>query len=326
MRTIRPLIALTVLTLALGACGGAASQANLSTVGSAVGESQYSTDGGGVRAGASAAPAAAPGADGVVDANAIGARDDARIIRTGSIQVEVSDVPRALRAARDAIVALGGYVGASNTSNADDQPSAQITYRIPADRWEDALDALRSLGGLTTKVVNEQTQAMEVTGQIVDLEARIRNLRASETALQGIAANATKVSDVLEVEARLTDIRGQIEQLTAQLKDLGDRASYATLTADFSSPIVAVTAASKGWEPAGTVDQAAASLISILQAVASVGIWFLIVWLPILLILGLIAGIGIRLVRRTGLGRRPDGSGLLPPPPPPPVEALTGEG
>lgn len=326
MRTIRPLIAMIVLTLALGACGGAASQANLSTVGSAVGESQYSTSDGGVRAGASAAPAAAPGEDGVVDANAIGARDDARIIRTGSIQVEVSDVQRALRAARDAIVALGGYVGASNTSNADDQPSAQITYRVPADRWEDALDVLHSLGGLTTKVLNEQTQAVEVTGQIVDLEARIRNLRASETALQGIAANATKVSDVLEVEARLTDIRGQIEQLTAQLKDLGDRASYATLTADFSSPIVAVTAASKGWEPAGTVDQAAASLISILQAVASVGIWFLIVWLPILLILGLIAGVGIRLVRRTGLGRRPDGSGLLPPPPPPPVEALAGEG
>ena len=90
----------------------------------------------------------------------------------------------ALRTARDAIVAMGGYVGASNTSNSDDQPFAEITYRIPADRWEDALDVLRNLNGLTKKVVNEQTQAVEVTGQIVDLQARIKNLRASETALQ----------------------------------------------------------------------------------------------------------------------------------------------
>ena len=43
-----------------------------------------------------------------------------------------------------------------------------------------------------------------MTSQVVDLQARIANLRASETALQGIAAKATKISDVLEVQAQLT--------------------------------------------------------------------------------------------------------------------------
>jgi hypothetical protein len=317
MRTIRPFIALTVLALAVSACGGAASLPAPDTVGDAargIGSSE-STVGG-----AAAAPAPAEG----TDANAIGARDDARIIRTGSIELEVSDVPQALRTARDAIVGLGGYVGASNTSNVADRPTAQITYRIPADRWEDALDALRDLNGLTTKVATEQTEAVEVTGQVIDLEARIRNLRASETALQGIAAKATKINDVLEVEARLTDVRGQIEQLTAQLEDLNDRAGYATLTAYFSSPVVAVEVASKGWEPATTVDEAAASLISILQAVATAGIWFLIVWLPILLILGLVGGVGVWLARRAGIGRR--GGPGLPPAPPLPGEPVTTQG
>lgn len=311
MRTIRPVIALLVLTLALAACSGAASQPEPQTGGIADGRTGAATAG----------PAAAPeavGNDGVVGGNAIGARDDARIIRTGSIELEVSDVPRALRSARDAIIGLGGYVGASNTSNFDDRPSAQITYRIPADRWEEALDALRDLNGLTTKVVTEQTEAVEVTGQIVDLQARIRNLRASETALQGIAAKATKISDVLEVEARLTDVRGQIEQLTAQLEDLADRAAYATLTASFSVPLVAVEAASKGWEPAATVDEAAASLISIVQALASAGIWFLIVWLPILLGLALIATLAIWVARRAGLGRRSARVEMPPPLPPTP--------
>jgi hypothetical protein len=317
------LIALTVLTLSLGACaGGAASRPEVSTVGNAVGESG---EAGGPPAVPGAAPVPATGTDGFVDANTIGARDDARIIRTGSIQLEVSDVPRALRTARDAIVALGGYVGASNTSNADDRPTAEITYRIPADRWEDALDALRSLNGLTTKVVTEQTQAVEVTGQVIDLQARIRNLRASETALQGIAAKATKISDVLEVEVRLTDVRGQIEQLTAQLEDLNDRAGYATLTAFFSTPVVAVQAARNDWEPATTVDEAAASLISIVQALASAGIWFLIVWLPVLLVLGMIAAIGFWLARRMGIGRRHGGPGLPPPAASPPGEVVSTE-
>jgi hypothetical protein len=321
MRTIRPLITLAVLALALAACGGSASSLpQQETAGDASrGIGTSGSEAGGPVSAASAAPLA-PDQFGN-DANAIGARDDARIIRTGSIELEVSNVPQALRNARDAIVALGGYVGASTTSNADDRPTAQITYRIPADRWEDALDALRDLNGLTTKVAAEQTEAVEVTGQVIDLQARIKNLRASETALQGIAAKATKISDVLEVEARLTEVRGQIEQLTAQLDDLNDRTSYATLTAYFNSPVLAVVVASKDWEPATTVDEAAASLLSILQGVATAGIWFLIVWLPILLVLGLIGGVVLWLARRAGIGRR--GGPGLPPPPALPGQPLT---
>jgi hypothetical protein len=322
MRTIRPFIALTVLAIALAACGGGATSlpGEMPAGGLARGNATGS-EAGGPAVAATAAPAAPESGD-AYDANAIGARDDAKIIRTGSIEIEVSDVSKALRTARDAIVALGGYVGASNTSNVADQPTAQITYRIPADRWEDALDVLRDLNGLTTKVASEQTDAVEVTGQVIDLQARIRNLRASETALQGIAAKATKISDVLEVEARLTDVRGQIEQLTAQLEDLNDRASYATLTAYFSSPVVAVQVASQDWEPTAAVDEAAASMISILQAVATAGIWFLIVWLPILIVLGFVAGIGLWLARRAGTGRR-GGPGVLPPPSLPDAPAAT---
>jgi hypothetical protein len=272
--------------------------------------------------GQKAAPAAGPG-------DAVGALNDAKIVRTGSMALEVRDVPSALRAARDAIVAVGGYVGASTTSNEGDRPTAEITYRIPADRWETALDTLRSLNGLTTKVVTEHTEAVEVTGQVVDLEARVRNLRASEVALQGIAEKATKVSDVLEVQARLTDVRGQIEELTAQLKDLNDRAGYATLTVQFSVPVVAVDVAARGWEPTTAVDEAAATMLAILQNIATAGIWFAIVWLPILVVLGVLAAIGLLIVRR--LGFRAHAPSEAPPAPPsgplaPPSAPLASEG
>jgi len=316
MRTIRLLIPIAAVTLIVVACAGSASapREGVSAVGDAVGGTGYS--GAAVAPAASAAPAVPESQNGDTTSSvgAIGARDDARIIRTGSIDLEVSDVPKALRTARDGIVALGGYVGASNTSNDGDHPTAEITYRIPADRWEDALDLLRGLNGLTTKVVTEHTEAVEVTGQVIDLQARIRNLQASEVALQAIAERATKISDVLEVQAQLTDVRGQIEQLTAQLKDLNDRADYATLTARFTVPIVATTVAAKGWEPGTVVDEAAASMISILQSAANAGIWFLIVWLPILLVLGLLVVASAWVFRRIGPARRP---AILPPPTPP---------
>ncbi len=236
-------------------------------------------------------------------ATSSGAVDDAKIIRTGTMDLEVSDVAAAVKSARTAILAMGGYVGASNAGTNGDTPFAEIAYRIPADRWEDALAELRVLGGLTTKIVSEQTQAVEVTSQVVDLEARIRNLEASEAALQGIAAKATKISDVLEIQAQLTGVRGEIEQLTAQLKDLNDRAAYATMTARYSVPIVAVQVATKDWTPATAVDEAMASLISSLQGLTDAGIWFVIVWLPILLVLG--GHRRDRRARRAADGRRP---------------------
>ena len=297
MRTIRSFLPLIVIAMLIAACGGSASI--LSTTGNAVGDTS----------GGSGQEPPAPGQGG--DGGLLAARDDAKIIRTGSMALEVSNVGSALRAARDGIVGLGGYVGASTTSNDSDRPSAEITYRIPAENWEQALDFLRGLNGLTTKVVKEHSEAVEVTGQVIDLEARIRNLRASETALQGIASQATKISDVLEVQAQLTETRGQIETLTAQLKDLTDRSAYATLAVQYNAPIDAVEVASEGWEPTAVVDEAAATMVSVLRNLATAGIWFLIVWLPILLVLGALALLVAWIARRLGFRRR--ASDVLPP-------------
>jgi hypothetical protein len=312
MRTIRPILFLIAIATLIAACGGAAS-ASLGPVGADAQAGGGKALGGSAEGAPTANPAPVTGGGGQV-----AAVDDAKIIRTGTMSLEVKDVGNALRVARDAIVGLGGYVGASTTANDGEQPSAEITYRIPAAKWEAALDLLRGLNGLTTKVVTEHTEAVEVTSQVIDLEARILNLRASETALQGIAEKATKISDVLEVQAQLTQTRGEIETLTAQLKDLNDRAGYATLTVQFNVPIVAVEVAQKGWEPTAIVDEAAATMVSVLQGLATAGIWFAIVWLPILLIIGVIAVIVVAIARRFGYGRRTPGG--LPPAP------IAGEG
>lgn len=306
MRTIRsgrsagprPLLFLVLAAgLILAACAGAG--ASLSTVGN-----QVDGDGGSRDAGAGApAPSGAPDDGG----NAVGTRDDALIIRTGSLDLEVGDVAASVRAARDAVRALGGYVGASRTGDEGDRPFAQVTYRIPSDRWEDALDALRAIGGPGTRVVAERTEAVEVTGQVVDLEARIRNLRASESALQAIAERATQVSDVLEVQAQLTNVRGEIERLDAQRTDLVERVAYATLTTSFTAPIVAVATQAEAWDPAAVVDSATASLIGVLQGLAALGIWIVIVILPMAVMAALLIAVALVVLRRLGKAARPVG-------------------
>lgn len=278
---LRPVLVLaTVLSLALAACGGSA----------AAPDSKPGTDTGGEQPGATAAPA--PGGNGDGTGNADGGnpssplRDNLKIIYTGSMQLVVADLTAAVAKGKASVEAAGGYIGASQAYNQDDRQVATITYRIPADRWEAVMEDLR---GLATKVVAEETQATEVGDQIVDLEARIRNLRASEAALIEIAKGTGKVTDLLAVEEQLTSVRGQIEQLDAQRAQLEDQAAYGTLVVTFGLEIIAVQETAKGWDPAQDVDGALATLIGMGQTIVSGAIWFGIVWMPMLIALVLAA-------------------------------------
>ncbi|MEI7745022.1 MAG: DUF4349 domain-containing protein [Chloroflexota bacterium] len=281
------LAALLPILALVAACGGTAS-APLDNVGAPI-----PNEGG--QAAATAAPATAiPATDGSgsgsgsTDGNngAVVPRSDLQIVYTGSLEMMVSDVSTAVAKGRTAVLATGGYIGASSETNDGDKHLATITYRIPASRWEDTLTALRGVGD---KVINEETQATEVGGQIVDLEARIRNLRASEEVLVGIAKSTGKVSDLLEVQSRLSDVRGQIEELDGQRAQLTDQVAYGTLVTTYGTEIVAVVEQAKGWDPATEVDGATATLIAAGQTIASAAIWFGIVWLPMLLLVLLIA-------------------------------------
>ena len=322
---LRALAAIAVVALVVAACAGSA-QRELSAVGNSIGTDTTLSSGGGLPAGAPevgaypgtvpgdgsgpvAAPyaSAAPSAAGDVTSAAF--KDDAKVVKTGSLTLEVKALDDALAAARTAIVGLGGYVSGSDESNDGDRTRATIVYRIPAARWDDALAALRHLA---TKVVGERTNAVEVTGQIIDLDARVRNLRATESALQAIMVKATKISDILEVQQQLTEVRGQIEQLTTEQAHLEDQAALGTLAVEYSVPVAAVTTTREGWDPGTEVDRAVASLVGIAQGIASFGIWLGIVALPVLVVLVILAGLAWAAARRIGLGR--GGPGHLPPP------------
>jgi hypothetical protein len=181
--------------------------------------------------------------------------------------------------ARSAVAALGGSVSSSNRSGTGDSAAAYVTYRVPAGRWDDALDALRKLG---SKTLSEQTDTSDVTSQVVDIQARLDNLKTTESALQAIMAKAVAIPDVIAVESQLSQTQGQIEQLTAQRDHLKDQAAMSTLTVGFQLPGKTVTSqATQDWTLGSQVDEAAAALVRIGQGLATMGVWALVVVLPI---------------------------------------------
>ena len=165
--------------------------------------------------------------------------DNAKIVKTGSIEIQVrkGGFDAAVARITSESVGLGGYVARSETSESSDQPSGSLTVRVPVDSYETLLANLRELG----KVGSVTSKGTDVTAQYTDLEARLKALVATRDRLSAVLAQAATVGDILAVQDRITQVQTQIEQLQGQQQVLADQASMATLAITLGEPGSTVT-------------------------------------------------------------------------------------
>ena len=207
------------------------------------------------------------------------------LVRTGTFSLEVEDVDASLTKLTNLIKSQGGYVSGSYRYTDSSTPYLTVTFRVPATSFDAAVLASRAEG----TVLSEQISSYEVTMQLVDLEARLRNLRASEAALLELMTQATTVSDVLSVQTQLTAVRSDIESYDAQRAAIADQVAMTTISVTISPIGSSIGNATNGFDLRKEVALAIANLISVGRTVIVAAINLVIVVLPIALI-GALAG------------------------------------
>ena len=167
--------------------------------------------------------------------------DTGQIARTAGMSIIVPDVENAISRVGAAARAQGGITIALDDETPT-QPgvrhTAHVEIGVPDLRFERTLDALGRLGGVRSRSVG----AEDVSTQIVDGEARLRNLRSTESDLLKIMARAGKIDDVLAVESQVSTTREQIEQLDAQVQALTHRVAMSTVSVDLEDEAPAASA------------------------------------------------------------------------------------
>jgi uncharacterized protein DUF4349 len=234
-----------------------------------------------------------------------------RIVKTGEVGLEVDDVATVLAQVRAMAVEVGGYVGGSQAGTLDQ--SASVTLRVPAERFDEVLTRLQELSDV--EVISMSTREEDVTGQVVDLEARIRNLEASEASYRALLDRAERIEDILTIQGRLDEVRGQIEQLEGQLQQIEGQAALSTLTVTIIPRDEPVADVQAGWDPGAQAKNAVAALVGLVQGLFDALVWVVIVVAPIVLVIGLIALGAVRLLpelRRRVTPATPDISGDPP--------------
>jgi hypothetical protein len=151
-------------------------------------------------------------------AEAPGGFDDTRkMVRNASIQLIVKHPKEASDTIRQLAEQAGGFLVSAEVLGGEDAPSASLTIRVPAGKFEEVRGKIAELG---VRTESEKLEAQDVTKQYVDLTARLRNLRAQESQYLLILKQARTVKDTVEVSDKLSQVREQIEQQQAEFDAL----------------------------------------------------------------------------------------------------------
>ncbi|MEM4408427.1 MAG: DUF4349 domain-containing protein [Candidatus Caldarchaeum sp.] len=202
------------------------------------------------------------------------------IIRRASVHLRVENVAEAERRVRSLLSVWGGFVE-SSSEEFEDGRRAGITMllRVPEARFEDALNELDKLGVRTRR----QTGGEDVTTQVVDYEARLKNLRAEEEAYRQIMRSARRVVDILEVQERLSRVRGEIESLEGQLRTLKRLAALSTIELTLEERPRGSADGDPNWA-VDTWRRATMALVAVFRNIAVATIWVFVytpIWLPL---------------------------------------------
>ena len=213
-----------------------------------------------------AAPAAAPLAD-------------RKMISTIHFEMTVTSPTTVSESIKRLAEGLSGYVESSQVNASDDAPSATMTIRVPVTRLEDAKADLRKLA---VHVESESTDAKDVTKEYVDMEARLRNLRAEEGQYLVIMKSVARVKDMLEVSEKLSEVRGEIEQQQAEFATLSKQVETVALTLGLKAP-VDTTVFGLQWRPLYELKVAARDAVEGLANYVST-MFAIVLYLPVILL------------------------------------------
>lgn len=243
--------------------------------------------------------------------------------RSGFLTVESMDVARATEKIKKQLVdILGGWEESS--SNSEDQwllqrwdeyrksmvqagkavakeheisrgpTHSNVNFRVPSAKFEDARLAIRTIaaeeGG---KVLNENSNGVDVTETYVDVVARQTVDTKALSQLNVLLTAATSVTDVLLIKREMDQINARLESLSGQRKSLEGRAAMSSLSASIQMPQpppnpTPTPSPSPGWSAGAVFSDAFSSLGGFAKFGLEVTIYAAVFSVPIAIVVGLI--------------------------------------
>jgi len=155
-----------------------------------------------------------------------------KLVKDGDIEFETSDLIATRKEILASLKKFGGYVEEDNQSTITDENRKQyeLKVRIPAKNFDTFFNSVSSTAD---KIDNKNISITDSTTKYIDIQTRLNNKKLLEKRYLELLSRASKVSDVLEIQDKLSDIRSDIESTQAQLNYLNKQVAYSSLDITF---------------------------------------------------------------------------------------------
>jgi len=208
-----------------------------------------------------------------------------KIIRNAELTLE-TDVPEnGLRKIAAIAESKGGFIVTSEVRQQGGGASSEskivtVVARIPSAQFETTVEEIRKIG---SRVLQEKQTGLDVTEEYIDLEARIRTKQALEAQFLEIMKQARTVTEALEVQRQIAEVRTEIERLEGRRRFLENQSSLSTITVTLQQPVSIVSASPGGFF--SSVKEAISDGVDIAVAIVLVFIRVALALLPVLLLI-----------------------------------------
>ena len=155
-----------------------------------------------------------------------------KLIKTGDISFETSDLYGTRKKIITSLKHLDGYVSEENETNDSYRRGLTLKLRVPSKNFDLLLD---SVSGNASKIDSKNVRVADVTSQFIDIKTNLANQQLLEKRYQELLKRSDKMSDVLQIENKLSQIRTAIDSTQGTLNYLSRQVAYSTLEVNFYS-------------------------------------------------------------------------------------------
>jgi hypothetical protein len=151
---------------------------------------------------------------------------DKKIIKTATVNLEVSDYQKFYLSVRDKVKSMGGYIAQEEQSQSDYKIENTMSIKVPVDQFD---NAMVSLTGNVTKINERKISSQDVTTEVIDIRSRMEAKKQMRQRYMGLLAQAKNMEEILNVQSEINQVQEEIESATSRVEYLTHSSSYSVI-------------------------------------------------------------------------------------------------
>ncbi|MBQ5998174.1 MAG: DUF4349 domain-containing protein [Treponema sp.] len=200
-----------------------------------------------------------------------------KLIKSGSITIEVYDLEKADSAVNEWVKEFSGYVANSDKN----ERASYYSVRIPCNNFDSAMESCGKIGNLKNKGFSTQ----DVSEQFYDVQSRLETRKVLREKLRSYLKQASSMQDMLKVERELNSVQSEIESMEGRLKRLSSQIDFSTIEVNITLPFNTTQSGFELPDFGNEIRCFAANLVSFFGFMLTVVLYLVICGVPLVLLI-----------------------------------------